>query len=137
MLAQPAPDAAKVDEIVRKVNFLGKDCFEDVDKIKKFASVVSKRVQKAINKTHRKVELIFAKMQSQIKEFDFTKMETHNITEEDENAEDRTEKAEDTASSTKTRPKKENPEHGQEQEDSNSTRTGLLGMGSRKVERNR
>lgn len=55
------------------INFLKKDYLQDVEAVKKFASCISERVTKTINKAAKKVEIVLRKLQEHIKEIDFNK----------------------------------------------------------------
>lgn len=66
-------DIEQVNEYVAMINFLNKDYLQDVDAVKKFADVITERVKRSINKTAKKVDILFKKMQEHIKQLDFNK----------------------------------------------------------------
>jgi predicted RND superfamily exporter protein len=62
----------EINDIVEIIQFLNKDYMQDVDSVKKFTDYISERVKRSISKTVKKVDFILNKMQSYIKELDFT-----------------------------------------------------------------
>lgn len=66
-------DIEVVNEYVNMINFLNKDYLQDVEAVKKFADVIAERVKRSINKTAKKVDILFKKMQDHIKQLDFSK----------------------------------------------------------------
>jgi hypothetical protein len=75
ILMDPAAKREEVNEVVDSINFLSKDYFQDVDTIKKFGDYIAERAKKCIGKTVKKMDFILKKMQSFIKELDFSKYE--------------------------------------------------------------
>jgi len=68
----------EINDIVEVLQFLNKDYMQDVDSVKKFTDYISERVKRSISKTVKKVDFILNKMQSYIKELDFTMFQHFN-----------------------------------------------------------
>lgn len=51
---------------------------QDVDSVRKFTDYITERVKRSMSKTAKKVDFILTKMQSYIKELDFTMFEDFN-----------------------------------------------------------
>lgn len=60
-----------INEFVAKINFLNKDCLQDVEKVKKYADIITNRTKKTIKKAADTIESVFKKMEGHIKEIDF------------------------------------------------------------------
>ena len=71
-----------VDAIVKQVNFLNKDCFGEVDQIKKYSHHFSKKVKKTISMVSYQIEKIMEKLKNKVKKYDFSIMEHYEINED-------------------------------------------------------
>ena len=82
-------DLDSINEIVKTINFLSKDeRLQEVQTVKKFATAISERTTKIINKTIKKIKSLLQKMQLKIKEYDFYRFGSSKVDVKDDDQHD-------------------------------------------------